>query len=215
MKIEFFQDLYSRYSKLALTYCADRPIAIRGLERRIIQLLETRGAYGVFDLPHYFHRCLLWKRSGATLKKITTFHGEVVPSWSWMAYQGGIDYMDAPGGRVDWANDVISPFTLLDASGRANEAIHATISAPIHDFMDTETVDFIFDEPDHNFRRPLKCVIVGRNKGVTPNDQPLCYVLVVHAAATKETDRYERVGVALLEQDRIACRDPETFISIQ
>ena len=123
--------------------------------------------------------------------------------------------MDAPGGRVDWAKDVISPFTLLDASGRANEATHATISAPIHDFINTETMDFIFDEPNHNFRQPLKCVIVGRSNGATPNDQVLCYVLVVNAAVTKETDRYERVGVALLEQDKIACRDPGTFVSIQ
>ncbi|KAF2787744.1 HET-domain-containing protein [Melanomma pulvis-pyrius CBS 109.77] len=214
MKIEFFQDLYSKYSKLALTYCADRPIAIRGLERRIIQSLNTKGAYGVFDIP-YFHRCLLWKRSGTTLKKITTFHGDIVPSWSWMAYQGGIDYMDAPGGRVDWAKDVSSPFTQLNAPGSANVATHAKISAPIHDFINTETRDFIFDEPDRNFERPLKCVIVGKSKDSTPKDRSLCYVLVVQAAAAKETDKYERVGVALLKQDRIAFKDSKIVVSIQ
>ncbi|KAJ4294144.1 hypothetical protein N0V90_007834 [Kalmusia sp. IMI 367209] len=214
MKIEFFQDLYSKYSKLALTFCADRPIAIRGLERRIIQSLDTKGAYGVFDIP-YFHRCLLWKRSGTMLKKITMFRGDVIPSWSWMAYEGGIDYMDAPGGKVDWAKDVSSPFAQLNASENADLATHAKISAPIHDFANTETTDVIFDEPEHNFRRPLKCVIVGKSKDSTPKDQLLCYVLVLQAVATKEMDKYERVGVALLREDRIALNSSDIVVSIQ
>lgn len=118
--------------------------------------------------------------------------------------------MGAPGGKVDWAKDVSSPFTQLNASGSANVATHAKISAPIYDFINTDTMDFIFDEPDHNFRRPLKCVIVGKGR-----DQSLCYVLVVQAAVTKDTDKYERVGVAILEQDRIAFKDSNIVASIQ
>jgi hypothetical protein len=148
------------------------------------------------------------------LKKITTFRGEAVPSWSWMAYEGGIDYMDAPGGRVDWAEDVISPFTVLDASGSSSVTTHTTIRAPVHDFIDTKNTDLILDEPSQNSRRPLKCVVIGRSKFSTTKNRSSCYVLVVQAAASKETDRYERVGVALLKQDRVALRHPERVISI-
>jgi hypothetical protein len=97
MKIQLYQDLYERYSNLALSVKTDRPIAIKGLETRLIRTFETVGGYGIFDL--YLHRGLLWQRSGDTLDRITS-RGERVPSWSWMAYEGGIRYMDVPLGGV-------------------------------------------------------------------------------------------------------------------
>ncbi|RSL60534.1 hypothetical protein CEP53_005420 [Fusarium sp. AF-6] len=68
LRIEFFQDLYVRYSKLALSFAFDRPIAIKGLENRLLSTFNTTGGYGVLD--RYFHRSLLWKRGGETLRRI-------------------------------------------------------------------------------------------------------------------------------------------------
>ena len=85
MRIELFQDLYERYSRLTLSFPSDRPIAIKGLESRLIDTFGTTGGYGVFD--KYLHRCLLWQRAGKALKHIEAFRGgNLVRSWSWMAY---------------------------------------------------------------------------------------------------------------------------------
>ncbi|RSL92037.1 hypothetical protein CEP52_014033 [Fusarium oligoseptatum] len=108
LKIEFFQDLYVRYSKLALSFASDRPIAIRGLENRLLSTFKTTGGYGLID--RYLHRSLLWKCGGKTLKRIASTRGEAVPSWSWMAYDGAIDYVSAPGGKVSWFSNIKSPF---------------------------------------------------------------------------------------------------------
>jgi len=109
MRIELFQGLYERYSRLDLSYPSDRPFAIKGLEIRLIDTFGTTGGYGIFDL--YFHRCLLWKRSGKALERLKLFRGDIsVPSWSWMAYDGPISYMAVPFGQVMWQRDITSPF---------------------------------------------------------------------------------------------------------
>ena len=78
-----YRDLYESYSKLELSYSTDRPVAIRGLEKRLLRALDTKGGYGVFDI--YLRRGLLWQRDQASLERID-FSGkkeqELVPSWS-------------------------------------------------------------------------------------------------------------------------------------
>src|SRR5438477_11418672 len=91
MKIDLYQDLYERFSNLQLSFPEDRPVAIKGLETRLIRTFGTTGGFGIFDI--YLHRCLLWQRSGDTLRRIPSFRGGQVPSWSWMAYTGGIRYL--------------------------------------------------------------------------------------------------------------------------
>jgi hypothetical protein len=39
---------------------------------------------------------------------------EKVPSWSWMAFEGGIRYMNVLPGDIVPANDIISPFGELE-----------------------------------------------------------------------------------------------------
>lgn len=91
LKDAMFQDIFSQYSKLALTFPSDRPAAISGLELRLANFYETGCTYGIFHC--FFGQSLLWKRSGREMMKpIRDFKLEVVPSWSWMAYEGGIHY---------------------------------------------------------------------------------------------------------------------------
>ncbi len=44
---------------MGLTKMEDRPIAIKGLEARLIQTFGGTGAYGIFN--NYLRRCLLWR----------------------------------------------------------------------------------------------------------------------------------------------------------
>jgi hypothetical protein len=127
LKIEYFQDLYKQYSRLGFTRWEDRPVAIAGLEKRLQKAFNTKGRYGIFDDGNktdgsLFHRSLLWRRAwevdekgdGDPLVAITfpaakNFH---VPSWSWMAYKGGIDYTDPPYQTAIWETaGIIPPWT--------------------------------------------------------------------------------------------------------
>ena len=116
-KIRFYQDLYIRYSRLKFTRYSDRPIAIAGLEKRLIRAFDTSGEFGVFDyVRSLLHRSLLRSRdwNEATLDKITfPANSQIkVPTWSWMAFKGGIDYLELPFDGVDWEKQEIrSPWT--------------------------------------------------------------------------------------------------------
>ena len=105
-KIRFYQDLYIHFSRLKFTPYSDRSIAIAGLEKRLIRAFDTSGEFGVFDDGRsLLHRSLLWSRGWdeATLDKIA-FPADsqiIVPTWSWMAVKGGIDYLDLPFDGVD------------------------------------------------------------------------------------------------------------------
>ncbi|KAJ4358425.1 uncharacterized protein N0V89_003008 [Didymosphaeria variabile] len=82
IKILLFQNLYDKYATMSSSFMEDRPVAIRGLEKRLVRTFKTKGGFGMFDC--YLHRCLLWKRTGWSLSPIDTFRDET-PSWSWMA----------------------------------------------------------------------------------------------------------------------------------
>jgi hypothetical protein len=209
VRIELFQGLYERYSRLALSFPSDRPIAIKGLETRLLDTFRTAGGYGVFDI--YFHRCLLWQRAGdAPLKHIKPFRGSSpVPSWSWMAYDGPIRYLAVPFGQALWCDNITSPFTrasqldVLHDSQRGAKGIDVSrleLEAPVCEIHHTQGGQVILDDSNYAFSQPLHCVVIGTSK-----TEPLqCYVLLVHVAASVDKDQvYERIGVAVLDKSRI------------
>ena len=204
MRIELFQDLYERYSRLALSFPSDRPIAIKGLEARLVDTFSTGGGFGVFDI--YLHRCLLWQRAGDTLKRIVSLRGgSPVPSWSWMAYDGPIRYMAIPFGQALWKDDIISPFAkngpldVLKDSKRRGESI-TELFAPVWDIGNVEGGEMILDDPSRPFAQPLQCVVVGKSKTEAINGRQAHYILIVHAVG----EVYERVGVGILDRRHIS-----------
>ncbi len=77
-----------------------------------------------------------------------------VPSWSWMAYDGAIAYMNFPSERVAW-NNKVQPFTNKE-HGRSNyeqqnddNAPNIDLKAPAREFpmheMEKERQRLIFD----------------------------------------------------------------------
>jgi hypothetical protein len=95
-----FQDIFSRYSGLELTQVTDRPVAIVGIEHRLMTLCQTVSLYGIVE--NFFCETLLWCRADAKwLNPLIDFNAKVsswsvrgkkVPSWSWMGYIGQISY---------------------------------------------------------------------------------------------------------------------------
>ncbi|KAH7630903.1 heterokaryon incompatibility protein-domain-containing protein [Sordaria sp. MPI-SDFR-AT-0083] len=203
-KIRFYEGLYKQYSRLTLSRDSDRPIAIAGLEKRLIHDLKSSGGFGVFDderslLP----RSLLWQRGDEfpTLKKIESQVLPRVPTWSWMAYKGGVDYLDPPFGEVAWNISEIRG----NWFGKGNRT---ELSAKTRLFRMTTTTtqdfDITWDIPKDI--KPdvvrLKCIVVGvkMQRGVSAETKTH-YVLIVRlreysaGLATEETEIYERVGV--------------------
>lgn len=216
-RIRFYEELYEGYSRLDFTKAYDRPIAIAGLEQRLVTAFETHGGYGVFQ-GEFFGRSLLWVRDARftdKLKKIDFPSSQkyAVPTWSWMAYQGAITFMNLPFDEVDWeeGRDAIkSPWTWSDSSsssttwhtGNSNENIDLTAYA--RDLVSPGSAEkgIVYDQGRTGLADGrLKCVVVGKEKvRDEKTDVALLrhyYVLVVVPRRGLEIG-YERVGAACL-----------------
>jgi hypothetical protein len=209
MRIELFQNLYKQYSRLSLTFPADKPIAIRGIENRLMRTFNTTGGHGIFD--RYLHRSLLWQRSREPLKRI------LVPSWSWMAYDGPIDYMSISFGQVTWSEDIASPFVKAVQPGASGQIESEELSvspleirAPCWDIVDTNGGRMVLDDQNRQFTETLQCAVVGKSKAEFSDDNHTYYVLLVYPITSVKKDwvSYERVGVAVLERRQIAFEEP-------
>jgi hypothetical protein len=205
-KIVFYEDLYKQYSRLAFSHPEDRPIAIAGLEKQLINDLKTGGGWGVFDDGQsLLRRSLLWQRGEDVLKlSRITFPPErkmIVPTWSWMAYEGGIGFLELPYGGVHWQDGGIAlrgPSDAAMTNSIAKRSIELTgitrsYAMPTDTFSNFKVV---YDDPQAK-SLPLRCVVMGRKQ--EPGDPPdaLHYVLFV-TPRTGSTDVYERVGVGFL-----------------
>ncbi|RSL41020.1 hypothetical protein CEP53_013009 [Fusarium sp. AF-6] len=232
-RIRFYEKLYEGYSRLDLTKAYDRPIAIAGLEQRLVNAFETHGGYGVFQ-GKFFGRSLLWIRDTKFTDKLNKIdfpssQKYVVPTWSWMAYEGAITYMKVPFGEVDWeeGKDMIrSPWTWSDSSsssatwhtGNSNERIDLTAQA--RDLVNLALAEkgIVYDRGRMTLTNcRLKCVIVGREKAKDEKASVALlrnyYVLIV---APKEDlgAEYQRVGAACLPGTCIAWDRPELRVRI-
>lgn len=229
------------YSRLAFSYQRDRPIAIAGLEKRLIQSFGVHGGFGVLDDdgPGLLRRSLLWCRGSdeASLHRIN-FDGDErlqvanevppPPTWSWMAYKGGIDYLNLPFGKVEWEQvDILSPWSSAPvgawySSDPGTSITGLSVIARDFDIGDTTRWNerIIYDTPKESGSWPgLKCVVLGRT--LNPEQHVLestHYVLLVRQK-TPQTGRggpfYERVGVGYMPGCRIQWDQPVVLARVQ
>ncbi|TWU71178.1 hypothetical protein ED733_000708 [Metarhizium rileyi] len=176
-KVQLFELLFERYSNFVLTRNTDRSVAISGLERRLAQTFETEVGYGIFN--RYLHRSLLWQRSGD--ERMRRIHYPTkkrkVPSWSWMAYEGGIQYVHVPFGAVEWNDAVHASFagSQRDNSDHDQQLdigmLGIELKAPAREFrLFGERGSLVFDEQDRRDIEHLRCIVVGRQKLEVPDN---------------------------------------------
>lgn len=218
LKIEYFQDLYRLYSNLQFTRYEDRPFAVAGLEKRLRAAFNTQGGYGIFDdgdRPDggLFHRSLLWRRADGDMLTPIEFPPEKdigVPSWSWMAYKGGIDYTDPPYQSAEWERKEIQPpwtrrgTTHTDSMPSEGEV---ALTATVRDFTvagrKENEVNLIYDMDrttgSEGYR--AQCVIVAKSISGRSDRERVYYVLLV-APTQKTTGRgekgYTRIGAGTM-----------------
>ncbi|KIW78369.1 hypothetical protein Z517_08204 [Fonsecaea pedrosoi CBS 271.37] len=221
-RIELFQFIYKRYSRLAFTNKEDRSIAICGLENRLIRTFDTRGAYGVFDT--FLNRSVLWRRGGEKMNRITYPARRSVPSWSWMAYDGWITYVEVPFGQVDWASSLRFPPSPQDQPGGADDDNDrmplCELVATATDFSQASPArpmdNVTFDIPGTKHLPEFKCVVVGSDKPRAARATQKYYILVVAPASSgAEPGVYERVGAGIVEKDHLDLQRQEDEIRIR
>jgi hypothetical protein len=119
--------------------------------------------------------------------------GRSAPSWSWMSYVGGIDYMKPVGGSVIWKKDV----SWVIKNGQAS----MTLKGVARDYevptgTETSEAAFDMDVPNQSHNNPLRCVVVGIEKVGDDEKKKKHYVVVVcEVSSTGDAAEYERVGV--------------------
>ncbi|KAK0614520.1 hypothetical protein B0T14DRAFT_309967 [Immersiella caudata] len=210
-KIIHYQNLYERYARLGLTNEYDRPMAIDGLQHRILGALKSQGGFGVFDegttKKGLLRRSLLWHRARETTKlKRIVFPKDrtisVVPSWSWMAYTGAIAYVRLEFGGVEW-EELQSPWSgggevLTEVQGGRIALVGQGREFNVG-WGEGEAM-LVWDVLGETERLNVLCVVLGRQRGVV-KVEARCYVLLVTLGGGMSRDGtrlYERVGAGYL-----------------
>jgi hypothetical protein len=204
--VDFLNSLFEGYSMRGLTQPTDRVTAIFGLQRRIESALGCEGRCGI--LEPFLHRNLLWQRHGTEKMERIGYNNPKVPSWSWMAYRGGIKFVDvsfAASDDIRWQIELKFDREQNDALiGSLGKFWKCTIIQKetryvILDSRETERGWLQFDVEDGTDLDMQKCVVVGRT-GRGPEIQ--YFILVVRPTATN--GEYERVGVGLIQASHVS-----------
>lgn len=222
-RIRLFEILYERYSNLEFTVKTDRAVAIIGLEKRLLKAFGTRGGFGILDL--YLHRSLLWQRFGnSVMKRLCYPTDQPVPSWSWMASDGAICYLDIPLGKADWNLDISSPFS-VEHYGSSEHCWHIGKNYPRLElralagkFNLTRSNALkrliIFDTDAGTDFQDLRWVMIGKEKSAFADERQKHYVLVVRPTPSKGSNAFERVGVGAIEKMHISFEELEQDVRI-
>lgn len=233
-KIRLYQDLYMQYSRLDFTKIEDRPIAISGLEKRLLDNFKASGGcdggLGVFDdglKRGWLRRSLLWRRGfdEPRMDRIVfpPDRSKSVPTWSWMAYRGAIDYLDLPFEKMDWQPDEInSPWHLSrGGAGRTREYDDdISLTVTVRSFELAKSIrdsELVFDVPGKTEGETFKCVIVGRDVGDAPLSERKHYVLVISPKISSRqgtSKTYVRVGVGYMLGRYISYDSPGERVKV-
>ncbi|KAJ8130175.1 hypothetical protein O1611_g3458 [Lasiodiplodia mahajangana] len=222
-KILRYQDLYKKYSRLGLSEIWDRTTAIGGVQAQILKALDADGGYGVFDEGSknanngLLRRSLLWCRDDNTSKMSRIVFPKQhliaeIPSWSWMAHAGGIDYISPPFGGVDWEK-MKSPWSsnMSVGVGKAHTDLQRgsiALVAEASEYNADAAIrvgdgEIILDNPGGSYTPPTECVVLGIKKGMAElkAKDRTHYLLVVTATTRQDINGlpiYERVGAGYL-----------------
>lgn len=183
-------------------------MAIAGLQQKLLETIDVYGGFGVIEdkkHPGWLRRSLLWVRDPLvpTLTRITfppDCATSVVPSWSWMAFDGGIDYLHPGFGGFDW-EPTEAPQWPIKNNDPSNIAVVATTWEYDLESAGHGEEELVFDIPGAKQPARRICVILGKAKGSLIQDTRQHWVLII--APTTHRDRngnlaYERIGAGYM-----------------
>jgi hypothetical protein len=137
-----------------------------------------------------------------------------VPSWPWMAYTGGIDYLKLDFGGFEWEH-IRSPWSRSsdNVSRREDHGPSMALIAEARGYEYDPKAALqhkgllFFDNPGGSEQPQTMCVVLGIEKGIKLLRDKMHYLIIVKP--TKALDRdgkkiYERVGAGYLPGKCIA-----------
>lgn len=230
-KIKCFQRVFEEYSDLTFSHASDRPQGISGLEKRLQAAFQSNGQFGIFgggtQGNAFFHRSLLWKwRTGTEKLRRIEFdlsRSIPIPSWSWMAYIGSIDYLQPPSGGVEWSSSIrhsLPPLNInkpatagYNGSGNSCMNIQATTWAFDDPGQGVDTFKIHFDTTESDIgpmerQQEFRCVPVGKKLFDGPNKDKDHYLLLVRLLGKGSVAVFERVGIACMLGSHIRWDKP-------
>jgi hypothetical protein len=227
--IEFIQYLSTEYSKRGLTEETDRCAAISGLESRIAQAKKCETRFGIFQ--SFLHRSLLWQRSEERDTDRINYGAQIVPSWSWMAYNGNIKFMDITFGKVEWVRGL--RFNKRDEHSGFDKEWKSALVTDIGSFrrcnfkrrgtgcaiLDLDRADradraergwIEYDMETHERLDAERCVVVGRGSRKSDAGKRNYYILVVKPTGME--NEYTRVGAGYILSDYVVRQGVQALI---
>lgn len=221
--VEFIQFLLTEYTRRGLTEKTDRCTAISGLESRIAQTENCEARFGIFE--SFLHRMLLWQRSGEQNTDQICYETQTIPSWSWMAYSGSIQFMDIAFDRVEWVRSL--KFDQKHEHRALNEKGHLALVTYLSSFLrcsleqrdagnavldlDEFEIGWIqYDVGTHERLGAERCVVVGRDAWESRFVKRKYYLLVV--TPTNIENVYTRVGTGWILSGHVARQRVQALI---
>jgi hypothetical protein len=222
--IEFIQFLSTEYSNRGLTEKTDRCAAISGPESRIAQTKKCESRFGIFQ--SFLHRSLLWQRSEERDTDRIDYGAQIVPSWSWMAYNGSIEFTDIPFGEVEWVRSLefnnkpnkhsgfdkewkSALVTDISSFQRCNPERRGTHYVVL-DLDGGERGQIQYDMETHKRLDSERCVVVGRDSRESDAGKRKYYILVVKSTGVE--NEYTRVGAGWILSDYMARQGVQALI---
>ncbi|ORY69005.1 heterokaryon incompatibility protein-domain-containing protein [Pseudomassariella vexata] len=198
--LRFLQSLLEDYTQRGISKPTDRAIAISGLLNRIGRALPCPIHYGIIEW--YFHRTLLWKRSsGPKTKRID--YKAFMPSWSWMAYEGAIEFVPDKFGDLDLDLDltlnegaVTATIWEFTDNGMKIEKDRDDVRYQLVDLQGMKKGWISFDETD--LPKVQYMVVVAKRRWVQMDN---CLYFVLFVRPLENQDGYERLGMGMLQED--------------
>jgi hypothetical protein len=187
------------------------------LKGRIMLVLQGRsiGAlnngssrYGIFQT--YLHRNLLWRADDSHLQQIK--YDSPLPSWTWMACNGGVKFIDVRYGKMEWINSI-------RFDKKREEAIIASLWAfrqwtPVHcgsyhnvqDLNGATKGRIHFDLGGCDILGKEYCIVVGREVAKVASEDNNSASTEYHILVVRSTDvdgEYRRVGAGTVHRSHV------------
>lgn len=222
-------DLVGHYAACALTQDGDKLPAIGGLAR-IFASNEGFGRYvaGLWEgmlLPG-----LLWRVEDAERARRPREY--VAPSWSWASLVGKVDWKCIAEYRLRFMAQVLDCKTVCsgaDAFGKVERGmvrIRARVwetqveYQPASGFMALTSGESAYFDANGECRRNtsrlyprVKCVVIAKGSSRPGLGTSVLFALVVKKSRVEgATQRYERIGLAVLDPKRLETAVEETVI---
>jgi hypothetical protein len=221
--LRFLQSFLADYSKRGLSKSSDRAVAISGLVACIQEALGGKTRYGIFTF--FLHRTLLWQRSGLQKMKRIEYGDSKVPSWSWMAYEEGIQFTEDPFGDLDLFDNLrFAPppdETALITKVWEFQDCHlgeAALETTRHQILDSRGIErgwIMYDVEDEEDLCGERGVVVARcrRSDISSSDSQQLdsweyYILVVRQIAGE----YKRVGIGRVQHGCISQQKPDVRV---